>query len=175
MDRLGQFLTPTPKPRESGVVRPILYVPAEQATVGCGPSARRADLRFVVNDMNGSAVRFADFKDRVVLLNFWATWCGPCKAEIPWLVDLQTKYGAKLQVLGFSVDDPPELLKPYAAQYRINYPLLQGLGHQDVQDAYGPIWGVPMTFLISRDGRVCRTFRGITSKDEIDTAVRSLM
>ena len=88
--------------------------------------------------MNGVDVKLASFKGKVILLNFWATWCGPCKAEIPSLVELQTQYADDLVVLGFSVDDTVEKMKPYAAQYKINYPLLVGNGREDVQEAFGP-------------------------------------
>jgi len=185
MAKLTAYLKPAPKPKvqpeTSGRGYPQVAFAASDQTAapsaqGCDQAAKPARLDFVVKDMNGLDIRFADFKGRVILLNFWATWCGPCKAEIPWLVDLQAKYGsAGLQVLGFSVDDPPEKMKPYAAEYQINYPLLQGLGHDDVQEAYGPIWGVPMTFLISRDGRVCRTYRGITSKERIERDTKALL
>jgi len=175
--RLGAFFMGGPPPAPAGVVlRPSRYVTGGQATPGCDAAARPANMAFVVKDMNGVDVRFADYKGKVVLLNFWATWCGPCKTEIPWFTQLQEKYRpAGLQVLGFSVDDPPEKLKPYAAQFHINYPLLQGTGHDDVQDAFGPIWGVPMTFLISRDGRLCRKYRGIASKEDLERDIKPLL
>ena len=74
----------------------------------------------------------------LAVVDFWATWCGPCRAEIPDLVALQQAYPDDLVVLGLSVDDPVEKLKPYAAQYHINYPVLVGNGREDVQDAFGP-------------------------------------
>ncbi len=89
--------------------------------------------------MNGVDVKLAAFKGKVILLNFWATWCGPCKAEIPSLVELQEQYGDDLVVLGFSVDDPVEKMRPYAEEYKINYPLLVGNGREDVQEAFGPL------------------------------------
>jgi peroxiredoxin len=179
LGRLTRYFRPVPKRGGGANQRIGLALVAQTSSPparGCDPAARPAKLAFVLKDMHDVDVRFADFKGHVVLLNFWATWCAPCKVEIPWLVDLQARFGPRgLQVLGFSVDDPPEKLKPFAAQYRVNYPLLQGLGRDDVQDAYGPIWGVPMTFLISRDSRVCRTYRGITSKEQIERDTLALL
>ena len=76
-----------------------------------------------------------------MLLNFWATWCGPCRLEIPWFVELQEKYRDKgFRVVGVSVDDPPEAMPPFAKQFKINYPLVVGQDREDVQNAFGPIF-----------------------------------
>ena len=111
-------------------------------------TGKPAPLHFTLKDMNGVDVKLASFKGKVILLNFWATWCGPCKAEIPSLVELQQQYGDDLVVLGFSVDDTVEKMRPYAAQYKINYPLLVGNGREDVQDAFGPLFGIPVSVII---------------------------
>lgn len=125
-------------------------------------TGKPAPLHYTLKDMNGADVRLSDFKGKVVLLNFWATWCGPCKAEIPGFVRLQEKYRDKgLVIVGYSVDDSAEKAKAYAAEYKMNYPILLGEGREDVQDAYGPIWGIPASFIISKDGRVCRKHMGI--------------
>ena len=89
--------------------------------------------------MQGKNVRLSDYKGKVILLDFWATWCGPCKIEIPWFIEFQKKYGPQgLQVIGVSVDDTAEKLRPYVKELKMNYPVLQGLDHDDIQDAYGP-------------------------------------
>src|SRR5687767_13961890 len=90
----------------------------------CDKDAKDAPLNYTMKDMNGVYVKLSAFKGKVILLNFWATWCGPCKAEIPGFVELQQRYAKDLVVLGLSVDDTVEKLKPYAAQYKINYPIL---------------------------------------------------
>jgi len=110
-----------------------------------------------------------------VLLNFWATWCGPCKAEIPAFVELQQQYGDKLAIVGFSVDDTAEQAKAFAAEYKMNYPILLGEGREDLQDAYGPIWGIPASFLISRDGLVCRKHLGIAPKSVFEKEIVALL
>jgi cytochrome c biogenesis protein CcmG/thiol:disulfide interchange protein DsbE len=100
-----------------------VFVPdAVEAAAGeaCDKNAKAAPLDYTIKDMNGVDVKLSSFKGKVILLNFWATWCGPCKAEIPAFVELQKQYANDLVVLGLSVDDPVEKLKPYAAQYKIN-------------------------------------------------------
>ena len=142
----------------------------------CPANAKPANLDFTLKDMNGKDVKLSAYKGKVILLDFWATWCGPCKLEIPWFVEFQTKYGTKgLQALGVSVDDTVDKLKPYVAQLKMNYPVLQGLGHDDVQDAYGPLWGIPVTVVISRDGRICTKHTGISSKDSFEREIKSLL
>ena len=112
-------------------------LPASPKTLPRSASPRRSTSQ--LKDMNGVDVKLASFKGKVILLNFWATWCGPCKAEIPSLVELQEQYADDLVVLGFSVDDPAEKMKPYAEEYKVNYPLLVGNGREDVQNAFGPL------------------------------------
>jgi thiol-disulfide isomerase/thioredoxin len=146
-------------------------------TAACMADAKPANWDFKLKDMDGKEVSLASFKDqgKVVLLNFWATWCGPCKAEIPGFVELQEQYKDKLTIIGYSVDDTPELAKKYAAEYKINYPILLGEGKEDVQDAYGPIWGIPASFIISKDGRVCRKHMGIAPKAVFEKEIVALM
>ncbi len=134
-----------------------------------------APLDFTVKDMNGVDVKLASFKGKVILLNFWATWCGPCRAEIPALVDLQAKYADDLVVLGFSVDDPVEKLRPYATEYRINYPVLVGNGREEIQDAFGPLWGIPVSVIIGRDGRIAKKHSGIGTKEQFEQEIKALL
>jgi peroxiredoxin len=128
-----------------------------------------------LNDVEGRALRLGDYKGKVVLLNFWATWCGPCKAEIPGFVELQAKYRDKLTVVGLSVDDPADKARAFANEYKINYPILLADGKEEVQDAYGPIWGIPASFIISKDGKVCRRHLGIAPKAVFEKEVVALM
>jgi len=134
-----------------------------------------APLNFTLKDMHGDDVVLSSYKGKVMILNFWATWCGPCKAEIPDLVMLQEQYRDDLVVLGFSVDDTPEKMKPYAAEYKINYPLLVGNGREDVQDAYGPLWGIPVSVIIDREGKIAKKHSGIASREQFEREIRPLL
>jgi thiol-disulfide isomerase/thioredoxin len=144
--------------------------PEDAAAVG-----KPARLDFKLKDMNGVDVKLDSFKGKVILLNFWATWCGPCKAEIPSLVELQEKYADDLVVLGFSVDDTPEKMKPYSEEYKVNYPLLVGNGREDVQNAFGPLLGIPVSVIIGRDGIIAKKHTGIATKEQFEREIQSLL
>jgi peroxiredoxin len=153
------------------------WLSAERVSAqGCSPDAPKANLDFTLKDMHGNDVKLSDYKGKVVLLNFWATWCGPCRLEIPSFVELQEKYKAQgFEVLGVSVDDPPEALPPFAKQFKINYPLLVGREREDVQNAFGPIFAVPITAIIGRDGRVCIKHIGPVPKEQFESEIKSLL
>jgi thiol-disulfide isomerase/thioredoxin len=158
-----------------GVTPAASHIVAGAETPGCMANAQPANWNFKLKDLEGKEVSLASFKGKVVLLNFWATWCGPCKAEIPGFVELQEKYKDKLTIIGYSVDDPADKAKAFAAEYKMNYPILLGEGREDVQDAYGPIWGIPASFIISKDGTVCRKHMGIAPKAVFEKEVVALM
>lgn len=148
----------------------------EQPMLSCPADAKPANLDFTMKDIEGKDVSLQSFKGKVILLDFWATWCGPCKVEIPHFIEFQQKYGSKgFQVVGVSVDDPVDKLAPYAKEMGMNYPVLQGLGHDAVQDAYGPILGIPVSVMISRDGKICATHTGLTGKDVFEKEIESLL
>jgi len=134
-----------------------------------------APLHFTLKDMNGVDVKLASFKGKVILVNFWATWCGPCRVEIPYLIELQNQYKDDLVILGISVDDPAEKMKPYATSMQINYPLLVGLGRDDVQDAYGPLWGIPVSVFVGRDGKIAQKHSGIASKEQFEREIKAAL
>jgi len=151
--------------------------PLEAAAGGvCPANAKPANFNFTLKDVNNKDVKLTDLKGKVVLLDFWATWCGPCKLEIPWFIEFQNKYGAQgLQVVGVSVDDTLDKLKPYVRDMKMNYLVLQGLGHDDMQDAFGPMWGIPVTVVISRDGKVCAKHTGLSGKDSFEKEIKGLL
>jgi peroxiredoxin len=161
-------------PTPSGLVE--TETAAATASGVCPADAKPANLDFTVKDMQGKSVSLSAYKGKVILLDFWATWCPPCKAEIPGFVELQDQYGEKgLQVLGVSVDDPADKLPPFAEEFKMNYPVLVGLGRDDLQDAYGPMWGIPTTFLISRDGKICRKHSGLVGKERYEQDIKALL
>jgi thiol-disulfide isomerase/thioredoxin len=137
-----------------------------------------APLSFTMKDMNGVDVKLSSFKGKPIVVNFWATWCGPCRAEIPSLVELQKKYGGPgqdLVVLGISVDDPIEKLKPYATEMKMNYPVLVGSQREDVTEAFGPLWGIPVTVFIGRDGTIHKKHSGIATKEQFEQEIKALL
>jgi thiol-disulfide isomerase/thioredoxin len=150
----------------------------EDAAADAKAAGKAAPLTFTLKDMNGVDVKLASFKGKPIVLNFWATWCGPCRAEIPSLVELNTQYGEEgkdVVILGISVDDPVEKLKPYASQMKMNYPVLVGAGRDDVQDAFGPLWGIPVTVFIDRDGKIAKKHSGIASKEQFEQEIKALL
>ena len=144
----------------------------------CEKDPKAANLNFVLKDASGNDFNLAAHRGKVILLDFWATWCPPCKVEIPWFVEFQQKYGPRgLIVIGVSVDDPASKLKPFADQYKINYPLLVGDGRDDIKGPRGfnAAWGLPKTFVIGRDGKICRTHVGLSVKEHFEQQIKSLL
>jgi thiol-disulfide isomerase/thioredoxin len=159
-----------------GSMAPVAsHAEGEQSSAACEADAKPANLDFAIKDLEGKDVRLSAYKGKVILLNFWATWCGPCKAEIPGFVELQDKYKKDLVVVGYSVDDTAEKARPFMTEYKMNYPVLLGLGREDVQDAYGPIWGIPASFLISKDGKLCKRHMGIAPKETFEKEIKALL
>jgi thiol-disulfide isomerase/thioredoxin len=134
-----------------------------------------APLDFTLKDMNGIDVKLDSFEGKVLLINFWATWCTPCKAEIPDLVAMQAKYKGDLVVLGISVDDTAAQIKPYADEYKVNYRMLVGNKRLDVQDALGPLGAVPVSIIVDRDGNIARKHTGIFTREQLETEIRALL
>jgi peroxiredoxin len=143
----------------------------------CDSKLGPAKLDFTVKDMHGSDVDLASYRGQVVLLNFWATWCGPCKAEIPGFVELYDQYREQgFAVVGISTDDSPEQLRKFAQQYKMSYPVLVGRDRSDITDeAYGPMWGIPVSFLIAKDGSVCRRYPGLVHKNQLERELKDLL
>src|SRR5688572_11631514 len=147
----------------------------EEETTDADMVGKPAPLNYTVKNMNGESVHLASYKGKIILLNFWATWCPPCKVEIPDLIALQNEYKDDIVVLGFSVDDTADQLKPFADEYQMNYQVLVGLGHENIQEAYGPMWGIPVTIIIDRDGTVAKKQSGIRSKEQIEREIKALL
>jgi len=144
----------------------------------CDKKPKAANLNFVLKDSAGNDFNLASQKGKVILLDFWATWCPPCKVEIPWFVEFQQKYGPRgFIVIGVSVDDPASKLKPFGDQYKVNYPLLVGDGRDDIKGprGYNAAWGLPKTLVIGRDGNICRTHVGLSVKDHFEQQIKSLL
>ena len=149
--------------------------PAAHAVV-CPADAKEAKLDFTLKDVKGQDVTLSSHKGKVILLDFWATWCEPCKVEIPGFVKFQDRYGKDgLQIIGISVDDTVEKLEAFMKEYNMNYPVLQGLGREEVAEAFGAILALPHTFLISRDGKICSSHMGLTDDKVFEREIKALL
>lgn len=127
---------------------------------------------FTLNTLDGKTMKLSDFHGKAVLLNFWATWCEPCKVEMPWFVDLQNKYGAQgLQILGVAMDDAsPHEIQSFAQKLGVNYPVL--LGKEEVGTEYGGLEYLPSTFYIDRNGKIVDHVFGLVSRSEIEANIQ---
>jgi len=135
-----------------------------------------ANLKFSFKDINGKKVSMSAFKGKVIILDFWATWCVPCKAEIPGFIELQKKYGEQgLQIVGLSVDDTASMAKKYSEEMKMNYPILLAEGKEDILRAYDPIGSIPVSVVIDRQGRIVFRHVGIEKMDVFEKEIASLL
>jgi len=130
---------------------------------------------FELTSLEGKQVKLSDFRGQAVLLNFWATWCAPCKIEMPWFVELQQQYGPKgLAVVGVAMDDASkDDIAKFAKDMGVNYPIL--LGKEAVGEMYGGVQFLPTTFYIDRKGRVVERVFGLTAKSDIEDNVKKAL
>jgi thiol-disulfide isomerase/thioredoxin len=137
--------------------------------------SRKAAPEFALKDVNGKTVNLSEYKGKVVLLNFWATWCGPCKIEIPWFIDFEQKYKDRgFAVLGVAMDDEGrEIVKPYIEKSKINYRIV--LGDDSVATMYGGIDSLPTTFVLDKDGKIASTHVGLVSKSDYENEIQQLL
>jgi len=159
------------------LVAALTVPPAVAAGHGvCNVAARPAKLDFTLSDVEGRRVRLDAYRGRVILVNFWATWCAPCKTEIPWLNELHVRYREQgLVVIGVSVDDAVAKIRPFAQSMKMGYPVLVGVGEDGFKESFGPLLGYPTTLLISRAGEICIRHVGITEKEQLEREVRALL
>jgi peroxiredoxin len=130
---------------------------------------------FTLIDSTGSPIKLSELKGKVVLLDFWATWCGGCKVEIPWYMEFETKYAKKgLATIGVSMDDDGwKSVKPFLQKHKINYPIV--IGTQDIANEYGGLPSLPMTLLIDRSGKVAESHPGMVNKEEFENKIKQLL
>ncbi|MGI8962475.1 MAG: peroxiredoxin family protein [Bryobacteraceae bacterium] len=136
---------------------------------------RKPAPEFNLTDANGTSVKLSDYRGKVVLLNFWATWCGPCTLEIPWFIDFEQEFKSRgFAVVGISMDDDGwAAIKPYAAEHKMNYRVL--LGNDSVSQLYGGVDALPTSFVIDRDGKIDSVHVGLAGKDEYLNEIQSLL
>jgi len=130
---------------------------------------------FELKSLDGKQIRLSDFRGKAVLLNFWATWCAPCKIEMPWFVDLQKQYASQgLQVIGVAMDDSGEdTIAKFAKEMAVNYPVL--VGKEAVGDAYGGVEFLPTTFIIDRQGKVVERMFGLVGRSEFEDNIKKAL
>jgi thiol-disulfide isomerase/thioredoxin len=158
--------------------------PAAGLTTASAPAKPTDAPTVALKDLNGKDVTLQQYKGEVVLVNFWATWCAPCKVEIPWMIEFQQKYGPRgFTILGVSMDeDGKKAIEPFLAKERfdvngqqeaMSYPIL--LGNDAIADKFGGILGLPTSMLFSRDGKKIRTIVGLVNHDDIAKAIEGLL
>lgn len=155
------------------------------AGCGMGPESVRAAVKaektrkqapeFALKDADGKVVKLSDYKGKVVLLNFWATWCGPCKIEIPWFVEFEQNYRDKgFAVLGVAMDEEGwAAVKPFVASHKVNYRMV--IGDDMTAQKYGGVDSLPTSFLIDREGRTAAVHVGLVSKKDYVNDITQLL
>ncbi|MGA2269256.1 MAG: TlpA disulfide reductase family protein [Bryobacteraceae bacterium] len=130
---------------------------------------------FALKDVNGKTVHLSDYHGKVVLLDFWATWCGPCKIEIPWFMDLERRNKDKgFAVLGVSMDDEGwDVVKPFLSHLGVNYRVV--IGNDETAQLYGGVDALPTTFLIDRGGKIAAVHVGLADRKDFEDGVEQLL
>lgn len=127
-----------------------------------------------LKDVNGNAVSSDEFKGKVVVVDFWATWCPPCRSEIPGYVDLYRKYGKDLVIVGISMDEGgPQVVKDFIGKFGVNYPIV--MAEDAVVSAFGGMEAIPTTFLIDRNGQIRDRKVGAEATADYEKKIESLL
>jgi thiol-disulfide isomerase/thioredoxin len=165
------------------VHRPTAIAPISDAAVPPDPNGDKVTLQFFRNPapvavlslrtLDGRTVSSGEWRGKVTIVNFWATWCGPCRAEIPDLVALQKKYSRYLQVVGISQDEaPPDVVQRFAAERQVNYPIV--MSTPELEKAFPGIYALPTSYLIDRQGRIVQKHVGMLNPQRTEQETRSL-
>lgn len=151
------------------------------ALCACSPSGSRpgqSAVDITLKDLDGKTVNLSEFKGRVVMLNFFATWCPPCKAETPDFIELQNEHGPDgLTIVGISLDQKGvDSVKEFSREFKINYPILYaGPQAQEIIDSVGGFRGIPTTVIINREGKIVKKFTGLIKKEVWEKEIKSLL
>jgi len=160
-------------------------VEAGDAQAALNPLIGKPAPQFSLEDLNGRKVSLSDFKGKAVLINFWATWCGPCKVETPWLVDLRNQYAGKgFEILGVSTDDidrsdikafgkEKQEIAEFVQRMRMPYPVL--IDGDSLSKPYGGLDAMPTSFFVDRSGKIVAATMGITSKEDIEANIQKAL
>jgi peroxiredoxin len=145
---------------------PVSYAVSPAELSGVAPG-------FTLADVNGKLISLAAFKGKVVILDFWATWCPPCKREIPDFIKLQSEYGSKgVQIVGIALDQPNKV-KAFVKENGMNYPVL--MGRNEVAASYGGVEAIPTTFVIDKTGKILTKYEGFRSRDAFESQIKKLL
>ena len=168
------------------VVALLIYAGARYSRPGASAEAAAASLKvsesqgnlapeFELPKLDGQNVKLSSYRGKAVLINFWATYCAPCKIEMPWLVDLYKQYQPQgFDILGISMDDVgKDEVERFAKELKVNYTVLQG--NEKVGDAYGGIQFLPETFIVDRNGKIVKTLFGIHSESDFEDGIKQAL
>lgn len=160
-------------------------VPGGDEQAALTPLVGKPAPQFSLEDLNGRKVSLADYKGKAVLINFWATWCGPCKVETPWLVDLRNQYNSKgFEILGVSTDDidrsdpkafgqEKKEIADFVDRMKMPYPVL--IDGDSLSKPYGGLDAMPTSFFVDREGRIVAATMGISSKEDIEANIQKAL
>lgn len=144
------------------------------SSAGTGSAKETLAPDFTLSQLDGQPLRLSSYRGKIVLLDFWATWCEPCREEIPHFIELQNKYGQRgFQIIGVSMDDTPDPVRTFYQQYHMNYPVV--MGNSGIGEQYGGVLGLPIAFLLDRDGRITAKHIGAAKPEAIEKEAIALM
>lgn len=150
------------------------FLPAQSSPKAIRVSTSQNASDFTRTSLDGKTIRLSNYHGKLVLLNFWATWCGPCLAEMPRFSSWQTKYASQgLQVLGVSMDDDAAPVQRTYRKYQITYPVIMGDEH--LGELYGGVLGLPISFLISPQGKILARYQGETDLNQLEGHIKGLL
>jgi peroxiredoxin len=158
------------------VVAGLYFVARHHKQTGIGATLTEHSLApdFSLPQLSGQRLQLSDYRGKLVLLDFWATWCDPCREEIPRFVELQNKYRDQgLQIIGISMDDDPEAVRDFYQRFKMNYPV--AIGNATTGELYGGVLGLPIAFLIGRDGRIYSKHIGATDISVLEREITILL
>jgi cytochrome c biogenesis protein CcmG, thiol:disulfide interchange protein DsbE len=152
----------------------LLGAPSLHAVLPPDPLLHKQAPAFVRTDLSNHPIDLASLRGRVVLLSFWASWCGPCRIEMPRFIEWQSRYGnAGLQIVGVSMDDDSAPVQSLIRTRKVNYPIL--MGDEKLGVLYGGILGLPVTYLIDRNGIIRARFKGETRLDRMERSIQKVL